>query len=519
MYDTLLTSSSDEPTTYYGLLAQTLEFPEDYSWVVFNLREGARWHDGKPVTAYDVVFSYTKLTEVSPFYRNYYNLVEKAEAIDAKTVRFTFKKGEISRELPLIVGQMTVLPKHFWEKRDISKSTLEIPLGSGAYKISSFDAGRRVVFERVKNYWGENLPVNRGFNNFDKLIFDYYRDQTVAFEAFKAGHFDVYSEGSGKNWYRGYTGKYFDMKLIKKAEIPHKNPQGMSGIVMNTGAKHLSNPLFRQALVYAYDFEWVNKQLYFGQEKRHNSYFSNSVYACPEKMPDNVAKLLNSLGYKTKAGETFTLPKTDGSGNNRSQLKTALGLLEKAGYGMKNKKLTDVDGKPVELEIATSSKTIEKELMVFKKSLERLGIDLFIKYMDSSQYVETVRDKKYMMIYTTVKQSLSPGNEQRGMWHSEAAGEKGSRNYAQIKDKTVDALVDMIITAPDGETLLAATRALDRVLMEGYYFIPAGYSDKYRIAFWDKFRRPAKMPEYALGFDSWWILADKEKKIDSLLSK
>lgn len=522
MYDTLLEGSLDEAGTYYGLLAQTIEYPDDYSWVIFNLRPEARWHDGKAVTADDVVFSFYKITEVSPFYKNYYELIEKAEALGRSRVKFTFKKGSFSRELPLIAGQLTVIPRHYWEKRDLSKSTLEPPLGSGPYRIGEYEAGKRVVFERVKDYWGENVPCMKGQNNFDRIAFEYFRDQTVAFEAFKAGHFDLTGESSGKRWYRGYEGRYFDMGFIKKEEIRHRNGQGMKGIFMNSAVKPLDDILVRKALNYAYDYDWLNKNIYFGQDRRHDSYFSNSPLASgsvlsPEEaavvkkaMPDASDELLS---------RPFAYPSSGGDGNNRANLMKAVSILREAGYEYSGGVMADKNGRPLSLEIIISSKSVEGDLLPFKKALERIGIAFEIKFLDSAQYVERVRNKDYMMIYAMVRQSESPGNEQRGMWSSEAASEKGSRNYSSIKDPAVDRLVDMVINAANVRELTDRVRALDWVLKNGWYVIPAGYSDRWRIAYWDRFGKPDRAPEYSLGFGGWWLDKEKDAKINKAVKR
>lgn len=522
MYDTLLESSSDESNTYYGLLAESIEYPKDYSYVIFNLRKEAKWHDGKPLTSEDVVFSFYKITEVSPFYKNYYKLVEKCEALGPYKVKFTFKKGEFSRELPLITGQLTIIPKHYWKNRDLSKSTLEKPLGSGPYKIGDYEVGKRVVFERVKDYWGKNVPVVKGQYNFDKIIFEYFRDQTVSFEAFKAGHFDLNSEASGKRWYRGYVGKFFDDGLIKKEEIVHKNPQGMQGIFLNTAVKPLDNILVRKALLYAYDYDWLNKNIYFSQNKRFNSFFSNSTLACPDVLDD---KLKNIIRKEWKnideklLNSKFSYPTSKGDGNNRANLMKAVELLKKAGYQLKSGKMVDKNGNPLSFELIISSKSLEGDLLSYKKSLERIGIDFNIKLIDSASYVEKVRNKDYMMIYTTVRQSNSPGNEQRGMWTTAAATEKGSRNYSSIKNQVVDNLVEKIVSSKTRQEIVDYTMSLDWVLKQGYYVIPVGYSDKWRISYWDKFDKPSISPVYALGFNSWWINKDKEAKINKSVNR
>jgi microcin C transport system substrate-binding protein len=520
MYDTILTSSADEPVTYYGLLAESIEYDDNFSWVVFNLRSNAKWHDGVPITAEDVVFSFDKTKEVSPFYKEYYRLITKVEALSPHRVKFTFNAEEKSRELPLIAGQMTIIPKHYWKDRDLSKSTLEVPLGSGPYKIGAFEAGKSVAFERVKEYWGADLPVNKGLNNFDKLVYEYFRDQTVAFEAFKAGHFDLTAENSDTRWYRGYTGRYFDLGLIKKEEIFHKNSEGMLGVALNTSVKPLDDINVRKALNYVFDYDWINKNIYFGQEKRHDSYFSNSELACGTVPAPEIAEIIKSV--KPDASEEylrapFVFPTTDGSGNNRENLIEALKLFEKAGYKSLNGKMTAPDGKKLSLEITTSSKVVENELLSFQKALGRIGIDFYIRFLDSAQYLEKIRNKDYMMVYVKVRQSESPGNEQRSMWGSAAADEVGSRNYARIKDPAVDRLIEMIVRAPDRKTLVTYTKALDRILLEGWYFIPTGYTDRYRIAYWDKFGFPEKRAAYSVALDSWWVDRDKQQKIDEKL--
>jgi microcin C transport system substrate-binding protein len=498
-----------------------MEYPDDYSWVVFYLRKFARWHDGTPLTAHDIVFTFNEITKNNPFYRNYYKQVSKAEAIDDHTVKFTFD-GEISRELPLIIGQMNIIPKHYWQSRDLSKSTLEPPVTSGPYKVTSFEAGKTVVIERVKDYWGKDLPVNIGQNNFERIVFEYFRDQTVAFEAFKAGHFDFTAESPNSRWYRGYTGKYFDLGFIIKEEIPHKDPEGLQGIAFNTSVKPLDDILVRQALNYAFDFDWINKNIYFSGLIRHNSFFSNSELACEPIPSPEVQKIIRQVKPdfpEELLVKPILLPQTDGSGNNRENLKIATELFAKAGYKVSGGKLVDKSGKSLKLEILTSSKVLEDELLNYQKALNRIGIDFYIRYLDSSQYVERIRNKDYMMIYTNIRQSESPGNEQRNLWGSVSADEIGSRNYAKIKDPAIDKLIDLIISAPDRKSLVNYTKALDRILLAGWYFIPDGYTDRYRIAYWDKFEKPEKQPEYDIAIGSWWISEAKEKKIDATVTK
>ncbi len=522
IYDTLLKSSLDESVSYYGLLAESIEYPDDYSWVQFNLNKKARWNDSVPITSDDILFTFNTLIKNSPFYRNYYSAVVDTRIVDKHTIRFIFDKKGLNKELPLILGQMVVLPKHYWKSKDISKATLEPPLGSGPYKIKSFIAGKSVVLEAVDNYWGKDLPVNIGQNNFQTIEFEYFRDQMVAFEAFKAGHFDFISESSGKRWYHGYKGRYFDLGLIKKEEIDHKNPSGMMGIMFNTSIKPLDNILVRKALTYAYDYEWINKNLYFGNDIRHTSYFSNSelaVESIPSKEVVEIIKRVKPSASDDVLYTKFELPKTDATGNNRLNLMRSVALFEEAGYTIKNGKMVGSDGKPLIFEIVITSKALEKDIISFKNSLSRIGINFHIRYIDSTQYVEKVRNKDYMMIYTRIKQSDSPGNEQRNMWSSAVASEKGSRNYAKINDKSIDRLIDLIVEESDRGKLINYVKALDRLLLTGYYTIPAGYSDRYRIAYFDKFIQPLNPPAYGLGFNSWWIDSDKEKEIDEIISR
>ena len=522
IYDSLLTSSSDEAGTYYGLLAESIEYPDDYSWVIFNLRKNAYWHDGKPITSEDVVFSFNEITKVSPYYKNYYALITKVEAIDKYRVKFIFKKNETSRELPLIAGQLTIIPKHYWQVRDLSKATLEVPLGSGAYRIADYSAGKSIVLERVDNYWGKDIPVNKGMDNFDKIIFEYFRDQTVAFEAFKAGQFDLISEGSGKRWYRGYTGKYFDLGYIKKEEIPFNNGQGMRGIFMNTLKYPLDNINVRKALNYAYDYEWINKNLYFGNYKRCDSFFSNSPLSSgivPSKEVQDIIKQVKPDADKEFLTSPFYFPKNQGDNTNRKNLIEAVKLLQQAGYKNVDGKMVDKNGRPLILEIGLTSKSLENELVIFQKALARIGVELKILFLDSSQYMEKVRNKDFMLIYTGMRQSESPGNEQRSMWSSSAALEKGTRNYAAVRDKAVDKLIELIIKAPNRKDLELYTQALDRVLLMGWYVIPSGFSDKYRLAYWDKFEKPKITPHYSLSISSWWINTEKERKINEMVIK
>ncbi len=520
IYDTLLASSEDEAFTEYGLLAEKIEVPEDRSWALFTLRKEARWHDGRPVTPEDVVFSLELLkSKGHPFYRAYYANVSGVKKTGDREVKFSFSGGD-NRELPLIIGQMPILPKHYWEGRDFEKTTLEPPLGSGPYRIESFDPGRSITYARIPDYWGKDLPVNRGRYNFESIRYDYYRDSTVALEAFKAGEYDFRNENVSRDWATAYDVPVVRKGLIKKEVIPNEQPTGMQGFVFNTRRPMFKDPRVRRALAYAFDFEWANKNLFYGQYTRTKSYFSNSELASRGLPTPEEQKILDPFRNKIP-NEVFTQeyepPKTKGDGNIRSNLREALRLLNEAGWRVKNGKMVhEGSNNPFAFEILLDSPSWERICLPFAKNLERLGIDARVRTVDTAQYQKRLEEFDYDMIVDVFPQSLSPGNEQRDFWGSAAADEKGSRNTIGIKDPVVDALIDLVISAPDRESLIYRTRALDRVLLWGFYVIPHWHIRSFRVAYWDKFDRPKVSPKYSLGFDTWWIDPQKEA---SLLAK
>lgn len=515
-YDTLTVQSADEAFTEYGLLAETIETPADRSWVQFTLRGEARWHDGKPITADDLLFSFQALREKgSPLYRFYYASVEKTEKIDERTVRFVFKPGD-NRELPLILGQLPVLPKHYWEAREFDKTTLEPPLGSGPYRIKSFEPGRRIVYERVPDYWGKDLAVNRGRNNFDVMSYDYYRDRTVELEAFKAGQFDFRLENSAKNWATAYDVPAVRDGLLVKEEIDHNRPAGMQGFVYNTRRGQFADRRVRAALAYAFDFEWSNKNLFYGQYKRTRSYFDNSELGSTGLPGPEELKILEPFRGQIPE-EVFTKeynpPATDGSGRIRDNLRDGDTLLKEAGWIIKDGQRVNAEtGRPFEFVITLVSPDFERVALPFAKNLERLGVTARVRTVDTAQYLRLLENFDYDMIVFGFGQSTSPGNEQRYYWGSEAAEQPGSRNFAGIREKAIDALVEQLIAAPDRESLIAHTRALDRVLQWGFYVIPHFHQDYDRIAYWAIFGRPRVTPAQGAQFDAWWVDAAKAKR-------
>jgi microcin C transport system substrate-binding protein len=509
LYDTLMVSSADEPFSEYGLLAATVQTPADRSWVAFELRPEARWHDGKPITADDVVWTFeTLLAKGRPTFRLYWQGVEKVEKTGERSVRFHFKPGT-NRELPLILGQLPVLPKHWWAGRDFEAPSLDPPLGSGAYKLGKFEAGRFVEFERVKDYWGKDLPVNRGRENFDVRRFEYYRDVTVSLEAFKSGGYDFRIESSAKDWATGYEiPEVKDGRIVKEA-VPHKRPAGMQGFAMNVRRPLFQDRRVREALGLAFDFEWSNKTLFYGQYTRTKSYFDNSELASSGVPAGEELAILEK--YKGKIpDEVFTTPyappTTDGSGNNRENLRRAADLLKQAGWTSENGALVK-DGKPFAFEILLGNPQFERIVLPYKKTLERLGIQANVRTLaDTAQYRRRSDSFDYDMVVDGFAQSDSPGNEQRDFWGSDAAKREGSSNSIGIADPVIDELIELVFAAPDRKALVTRTHALDRVLLWGHYVVPNFHIASDRIAYWNKFGKPAVVPKNGVQVDAWWSL-------------
>ena len=520
LYNTLLQSSSDEPFTMYGELAEDIEVPADRSWVIFTLREEARWHDGRPVTVEDVVFSLETLkTKGHPFFRSYWGNVEKAEKVGERRVKFSFG-GEANHELPLIIGQMQVLPKHYWEGRDFEATTLEPPLGSGPYKVAKVDPGRSIEYHRVKDYWAAELPVETGKNNLDVLRYDYYRDDNVAIEAFKAGEFDFRQEYSSKSWATAYDVPDVENGRIVKTLIDHENGTGMQGFFFNTRREKFADKRVRRALGYAFDFEWTNANLFYGQYTRTASFFSNSELASsglPEGLELEILEPYRDRLPPEVFSEEYALPASDGSGNIRPQLRQALKLLREAGWKVDpdTKKLHNADGEGMEIEVLLVSPAFERIVNPYIANLEKLGVTAKLRVVDSAQYQNRVQDFDFDVIVGNIGQSQSPGNEQRDYWASHTAEEKGSRNYAGIKDPVIDELIEKLISAPDRESLVAHTHALDRVLLWGHYVVPQWHIRSWRVLYWDKFSRPAVQAKYSLGFPAvWWYDAEKAAALE-----
>jgi microcin C transport system substrate-binding protein len=508
LFDTLMAPSYDEPASEYGLVAESAEVAPDRSWVIYTIRPQARFNDGSEITPEDVIWTFDTLkTRGHPRYRLYYADVMKAEKVGARGVKFIFRNGN-NRELPTIVGEMPVLSKAYWGKADFEKTTLDPPLGSGPYKIEAVDPGRAISYKRVADYWAKDLPVNRGRYNFDTIRYDYYRDQTVALEAFKAGQYDIRPENVAKNWAIGYNGPALSAGLIKKEEIPNKVPQGMQGFGFNTRAGHpFQDPRVRDAVTYLFDFEWTNKNLFYGAYTRSRSYFSNSELAATGTPSPEELKILEPWKSQIPP-EVFTKeydpPKTDGTGNIRDNLRMALKLFAEAGWSVKGGKLVNDKGAQFRFEFLLAQPEFERVVLPFAQNLARIGAKMDVRTVDPAQYENRMRNFDFDMAVVGIGESLSPGNEQRDYWSSAAAAEPGSFNVMGVKSKAVDALVDLIINAPDRASLVTRTHALDRVLSWSHYVVPNWYLSYFRVASWDKFARPKVSPPYALALDTWW---------------
>ncbi|HEX3881977.1 MAG TPA: extracellular solute-binding protein [Stellaceae bacterium] len=519
IYDTLTTASEDEPDSEYGLIAQTIEIAPDKKSVLYTLRPEARFQDGSPITPEDLIWTFEALrTKGAPLYRTYYGDVTKVEKEGEHGVRFTFKSAE-NHELAQILGQMPVLSKAYWGSRDFGKTTLDIPVGSGPYKIASIDPGRSIAYQRDPNYWGKDLPVNKGRFNVGTIRYDYYRDGTVALEAFKAGQYDLRQENSSKAWATAYDVPAVRDGLIKKIEIPNKFPSPAQGLAYNLRRPIFQDPRVREALGYAFDFEWSNKNLFYGLYHRTRSYFDNSELAATGVPQGKELEILEKYrGQIPDAVFTteYNPPKYDGSGEIRDGLRKAIGLLQQAGWNFKGDKLVnDKTGEPLTFEILNQDPQMERIILPFIKNLGRLGVTATLRTVDTAQYERRMETFDFDMTTAVFPQSLSPGNEQRDYFGSAAADENGSRNTIGIKSPVIDALIEGLIQAPDHATVVAYTHDLDRVLQYGYYMIPEFHLGAYWIAYWDKFRRPTVTPSYGVGMSTWWIEPAAEKTIDT----
>jgi microcin C transport system substrate-binding protein len=516
--ETLMTGSLDEPFSQYGLLAEKVRYKEDGSWIEFILREEARFHDGSRVRAEDVAWTYETLTTKGlPSYRYYYSDVDRVEVRDSRTVRFYSKNVE-NRELFLILGQLPVLSKSWWEGRDFERPLLDVPLGSGVYRISGFEVGRYVELELAEDYWGKDLAVNVGRNNFGKIRYDYYRDSTVMLEAFLAGHLDYRFERVSRFWATAYETSAVKEGLIVKRKFSHNLVAPVQGFVLNLRQVRFQDVRVRKALNLAYDFEDTNRTLTYGLYARTRSYFDNSELSArglPEGRELELLEPYRDRLPREVFEEEFVQPNTDSEGGLRKNLVEAAKLLKEAGYEVRDGVLEHKErGDKLDIELLVVQPAFQPHALAYSKNLEKLGIRLRIRTLDVPQYIERLNGFDYDMIVMAYGQSLSPGNEQRSMWGSDSASREGGRNYMGLRNEVVDLLIEEIVNAEDREGLIAASRALDRVLQWGHYMVMMFYSDKNLVSYWDRFLYPEPTSLRGTALDLWWVDAVKDGRLD-----
>ena len=517
LFDTLMERSGDEPDAMYGLIAKEVAVAKDGNSVTFRLRPEAKFSDGTAVTAEDVAFSFDTLkAKGHPSYRIMMRDVTKAEVLDPHTIRFVFT-GELTRDLPSIVAGLPVLSKAYYTKHEFDQTTLEAPLGSGPYLIADFRPGAQITYKRRDDYWAKDLPINRGTSNFDEIRFEYYRDRTAALEGFKAGVYDFREEFTARDWSTGYEVPAMRDGRMKKIVLPDANPSGAQGFFFNTRRAKFADPRVRKALDYAFDYEFTNKNLFYGLYQRTNSYFENSDMKA-EGLP-SPAELALLEPFKDKLPkavfeEPYNSPVSDGSGTDRKLLREAARLLDEAGCKMKDRVRVCPNGEVLEIEFLIYEGTFERVIAPYIKNLQAIGVPASIRRVDSAQYQRRVKAFDFDVVTSRFVMRLTPGNEMRNYWASENANVEGSVNLAGIKDPVVDALLDKVVEAKSREELVAATRAIDRVLRAGHYWVPQWYKASHHIAYWDKFSGPETKPKYSRGApDTWWYDAEKAAKV------
>lgn len=519
VFDTLLFSSPDEPSAEYGLIAEWVSHPADYSSVTFGLRPEAKFHDGKAITPDDVVFSFTEMKKSDPRIAFYYKNVVKAEKTGEREVTFTFDQPG-NRELPLIVGQLNIVPKHYYEGKDskgepreLGKTTLEPPLGSGPYRITTVDAGRRIVYERVKDWWAKDLPVSRGLYNFDEISYIYFKDRTPAFEAFKSGDVDFWTETSAGSWATQYEFDAVKKGLVKKEALPHKRVASMQAFIFNVRRKPFDDIRVRRAFALAFNFEALNKSIFYGQYVRAQSFFGNSELQATGLPEGRELEILNELKADLPA-EVFTTEWTSPAHADdaafRTNMRAATKLLDEAGWKVDRGQRKNAAGEVLKAEILLVQPDFERIVLPYIENLKKLGIAASVRVVDSSQYERREKSRDFDIVVENFGQSHSPGNEQRDYWGSESADREGSRNTIGIKNAAIDKLVDKVVFAKDRAELVAATRALDRALLWNFYLVPQWHYPYDRIAVWDLYGRAGVLPSQSPTYVSaWWIDAAK----------
>ncbi|MCY4218883.1 MAG: extracellular solute-binding protein [Gammaproteobacteria bacterium] len=521
-HESLMTSSDDEAFTYYCLICEQIEYPEDRSWITFFLRSEARWHDGRPITPEDVVWSFNTLVEKGdPFWRVYYSDVNEVVKTGSNQVQFKFKLAG-NRELPMIVSSFPILPKHYWEAdgRDFSKTTLEPPLGSGPYRITDFEEGRYIVQERVQDYWGSHLAVNQGKNNFDSLRTRYFRDRIPLRLALKSGDLDYYFENTAKSWATEFDIPSVRSGSLVRETVYHSSPQGMQAFVMNLRRPQFMDRNIRKAIILAFDFGWTNQKIFYNQYIRSESFFSNSELASSGIPQGRELEILNTYRDRLPSEifhKPFVLRETDSQGWPRENLLEALELISQSDYEIVDGKLLNPEGQPVRVEFLLYSASFERIVLPYIANLRRLGIDMSVRLVDRSQYINRLRAFDYDMIVSGWGQSESPGNEQRNYWSCAAAEQPSSRNQSGICDPVVDELIEKLVVADDREELIAITRALDRVLLWHNFVVPNWHIAADRILWWDKYDRPAIPLRHGVSTNRWWYDEEKDRNLQATL--
>lgn len=512
-FETLMVPSQDEPQTMYGLVAETIDVADDRSSAEFTIRKEAKFHDGSPITPEDVIFSFNTFRDKGdPTFKIMYAPIVKVEKTGERKVKFTFNDSK-NKELPMIAASMPIASKAYYSKVDFEKTTLEAPLGSGAYKVESVEQGKNIIFKRVENYWAVNLPVNVGQYNFDSIRYDMYRDENVTLEALKSGDYDFRREYIARNWATAYDAPTVKDGRIIKREIPDGTPQGMQAFIYNTRHAKFADRRVREAIGMSLDYEWVNKTIFYGAYKRNKSFFGNTEFEAtgiPEgKELELLKKFENDLPPELFTKE-FKNPTTDGSGNARENLLKAQKLLEDAGWVVKDGKRVNAKGEPLTIEFMLRQPTMERVIGPMRKNLERLGITSSIRMVDDAQYQKRTDEFDFDIVSIWINRGLFfPGTEQSALWSSSQADIKGGNNLSGIKNKAIDGILEALAKAQDKESLIAAGRALDRVLLWENVVIPNWHSASFRVAYWDKFGMPPAPPKYNLGFQAWWIKEGK----------
>ena len=526
LFDSLMSNSLDEPGVMYPLLAEKVTYdPKQTKYVIFHLNPKARFSDGSAVTAEDVKFSFDAYrTRSNPGLQMYLADLDKAEVLSKFAVKMSFKSDNNS-EMPLILSQMPIYSKKDWQNRDFTRVTMQPILGSGPYLIDRIDAGRSISYKRNPNYWAKDLPVNKGRYNFDRLKYVYYRSLDIAFEGFKSGQYTLHEEFTARKWVTEYHFPAVKTGMVVKYRFKHQNPIPTQSFVFNTRRTPFQDIKFRQAITYAYDFEWQNKALFYGQYRRLQSYFANSELEA-KGVPSNaelaiLKPYLSKLTPIQRQGilKDWKYPVSDASGFNRSNLLIARQLLIKAGYTFKNGRLLDTKGKPIRIEFLIHQDGLQRTLMPFIRNMKRLGVDVAIRHVDVPQYIERMRSKDFDMTTNVMPQSLNPGNEQAQFWGSASADQPGNYNYAGIKNPVIDEVIQQLIRAPDREQLVIRTKVLDRLLRAGYYQIPTYGKGENWFAYWNMYHQPKVKPKLSSGIDYWWSDAEQAKKVTRYLGQ